>query len=414
MDNLNKKQRAAINLIKLGSNVLVTGAAGVGKSYLVSEIIGEFTDFHITSSTGISAVNIGGRTIHSWAGIGIAIGTKEQIYNELSKRKHVVLKIRKAKRLILDEISMIDADLLDKIEYVLRRIKGNHKPFGGIQMVFFGDYLQLPPVSREGEEEKRFSFEAESFNNSNVKIIELTEVIRQSDESFIKALHKIRMGNVDQPTKDLFNSRLGKKPSKDILATHLMTHNYMVDRVNDKKLAAINLPSKNFKWSKGGADAALNMLEKSCPALETLELKIGAQVICLKNIDPAKEIANGSVGKVTGWSADGPIVKFNNGEEISIKKALWEIKEFKGDKQVVTAWIEQFPLKLGWASSIHKAQGQTIDHAVINLKSCFECGQAYVGLSRIKNLNGIYLEDIDWDKVIAHPKAVEFYENLNK
>jgi ATP-dependent DNA helicase PIF1 len=413
-ENLNSGQLKALDLIKKGYNVFLTGAAGVGKSHLVRHIIDNFEGFHITSSTGISAVNIGGKTIHSWASLGFAEGTKEQLWGVISKRKHAVIKIRRCRKLIIDEISMIDGELFNKLDYILKKAKNNNRPFGGIQVVLVGDGLQLPFIQKQGES-KHFFFESDAYKNGSFRGVELKEVVRQSNKEFINALHEIRMGEHGLSTIKLINSRIGKLPEKNIRAVHLMTHNAQVDRINLEELKKIKTSSAHYSWSTEGEDAAIKILEKGCPATKDLELKVGAQVICVYNLYPDKEIVNGSVGVVSNLTASPwPIVRFNNGEEQIIKPATWEIKEFRGDKLQTIATLEQVPLKLGWAQSVHRSQGSTLDHAIVNLKNCFETGQAYTALSRVKSLDGLYLEAIDWGKVIAHPKAVEFYKKINK
>lgn len=408
---LTEEQSKALRDIKGGKNVLVTGGAGVGKSFLIRKVIEENPLIHVTASTGIAAVNVGGKTIHSFAGIGRGEEDADELYQNVKKYRRIFEKIKYAKSLVIDEISMLDGELFDKIDYVFSKIRGKSAAFGGMQVVLFGDFLQLPPVEKDGEK-KQYVFQSAAFNYGKFKIHYLKQIHRQKDEKFSSSLNKIRMGEVTDEVISFFEPRIGVEPAPDKVVINLFSHNWKVDQVNKEKLKSLPGKPMKYMWQAKGDPSALKGLENNCPALEFLELKEGATVLCLANIDVDSGICNGSVGKLVRFEAGQPVVRFNNGVEMIVPRNRWEVKEIKNGKRVTTAYIEQYPLKLGWAISIHKSQGQTLDSARMDLSKCFAPGQVYTALSRVRSIDGLYIDAIDWSGCKADPICVEFYKNL--
>lgn len=411
--SLTQEQQKAYADAKARKNVFITGSGGVGKSHLIKEIINTIEDMTVTASTGVAAVSIQGRTLNSTLYMGLAEGTKEEIWQGIKKKFYLVKKLKKIKRLIIDEISMIDAELFDKVEYILRQAKNPNKMFGGCQILISGDLCQIPPVQKIGET-KKLVIESESYKNGNFTVHYLREIQRQKDKSLIENLQKVRLGEVDQDVIDFFAPRVGINPPAELAYTRLESHNRNVDKINEQKLSEIDSPIVTTKRTEWGDETPLKALRNGCPVPENLKLKIGCVVVCLANVFPEEGVVNGSVGRVKSFEGGLPVVRFNNGFETLISWREWETKEWRDGEQITIAGVRQVPLKLAWAMSIHKVQSQTLSHVSMNLSNCFERGQSYTALSRIKCLSGCYISSIDWDNVITDPVAVEFYKNLEK
>lgn len=398
---LSPEQQYVYKAVLDRKNVLVTGSAGTGKSTLLSALLKKFPfDLHITASTGIAAVNVFGRTVHSWAGIGIDM-TLEQVVDQVRTRKGPVIhRIKSAKMLAVDEISMVDASLLEMMDGLFKDIRGNSLPFGGIQMVFFGDFLQLPPVKGTG-----FAFESKKWSDAGIETFFLTKVFRQEDQVFSSVLNEVRVGNITPEIAAFLRQRKGLKPDKKIKPVIVYSHNKDVDEENAKMLKKIK--AKEFEWKAYdyGEAGPLKNIQKNCLAPELLRLKEGAQVMCLWNIAPEDGIANGSIGIVTHIDHDTPTVKFQNGTEVEFERKDWECK----DSGKVIAGRSQIPLRLAYSITAHKCQGMTLDSIEVFLDKCFDYGQAYVALSRCRTLDGLFIGSIDLNRIAAHPRALEFY-----
>ncbi len=322
--SLSSDQQKVIELYLQGKNLFISGGAGTGKSFLLNYLKLNFShcDLEITSSTGISAVNIGGTTIHSWAGIGLANQPIEQILSNLLsiKMTKVRKKIIKTKTLAIDEISMISSEVLEILDIVFQEIRQNRQPFGGMQILFFGDFLQLPPINRNSHE-LQFCFESSIWQKLNLQNIILTEIFRQSDKKLISLLNNIRFGKITNEDKKILESRI--KISDDNLAirpTILTTHNAKVEMVNNNFLKKISAPIKQFNAEYSGDVFKIEFLKKNCLAYQQLTLKVGAQVMMIKNTLQKEGIVNGSLGIVRDFSAkkNYPIVEFNKDKTLTI------------------------------------------------------------------------------------------------
>jgi ATP-dependent DNA helicase PIF1 len=431
----NYKQTLALDIMKSGANVFITGGAGVGKSYIIRQFIdsyikdinnivekiksnkGQSNKIAITSTTGVSAVLIGGKTLHSWAGIGLGDGDLvEKVRNNYTASKRWKL----IKTLIIDEISMLNPRLFERLDKVAKAIRKSDKPFGGIQLILVGDFCQLPVVKGNGT----FCFDTKIWEECDFEIINLTTVIRQENYKFAKLLQDIRLGNISKETKKLLLSRTGiwtkETCNKDgIKPTLLYSTNKNVDELNNKELnSLIELGMKHIKYklksnvqrSSLGMVELNNLIEYQTKDIKTINIAVGAQVMLTKNLDVERGLANGSRGIVTGFNYEEnncPIVKFINGieETITPYKSIY----IDSDNKII---FTQIPLKLAWATTIHKSQGATLDYVVANLSNIFEYGQAYVALSRAKNINNLYLTGINFKRINCHPTAKSFYETL--
>ncbi|CAG5135099.1 unnamed protein product [Candidula unifasciata] len=405
---LTAEQTRVLEVIMRGKNVFFTGSAGTGKSFLLKKILGSLPPNHTfaTASTGVAACHIGGTTLHSFAGIGSGKAPLAQCV-ELASRQKVAQQWRACKHLVIDEISMVDGDLFDKLETVARIIRKSDQPFGGIQLILCGDFLQLPPVVGPGEK-RRFCFQSEAWNKSIEVTMQLTDVKRQSDKRFIDILQHIRKGSCPEHVSAVLQETTSKCIQRDgVLATKLCTHKVDVEAINTSKLREINGDSRMFA-SSDTDEAYAKMLNTLCPVPQYLDLKIGAQVMLCKNLDVQRGLVNGARGVVIGYEADYPVIKFACKVTEVIKSVRWVFKIGGGN----TIVRKQIPLKLAWALSIHKSQGMTLDCVEISLARVFESGQAYVALSRAKSLEGLRVVDFNRSCVRADASVLKFYDQL--
>ncbi len=451
---LSAEQRQVLRAVFAGRSCFFTGSAGTGKSFLIHKILaclpGLGTSTFATSTTGITAMHLNGSTVWHWAGLSAAHAAEgvDSLVARVSRNRETLSRWRSTRTLLIDEISMLEGGFFDKLESVARRVRGDERPFGGIQLILCGDFLQLPPVVKAGEGVQStlpgggpvFAFEAESweecvggdFDDSGGSAagctVELGTVFRQKDDVFVSLLDQLRRGEC--PPSSLALLRTCAERDLDSLAeadgirpTSLLTHKKEVDEMNARELGrlagqAVAYNAKDSSASSGGGTLGsthLEQLASSCPARARLELKIGAQVILLRNLNVATGLANGSRGVVVRFGASPqkpPVVRFLNGQEVTITPVSWSTL---GPSGVVLASREQLPLDLAWALSVHKSQGMTLDRARVHLEKAFEYGQAYVALSRLRSLEGLQLVGaVDPRKIKAHPRVIQFYEGLGQ
>jgi ATP-dependent exoDNAse (exonuclease V) alpha subunit len=397
-------QDEALDLLKLGANVFLTGPAGSGKTYVLNKYL-KYLQSHkvepgITASTGIAATHLSGMTIHSWSGIGIKDSLTPKDLTQLSDKIHLRTRMFNTKVLVIDEISMLHAVRLDMVDQVCRLFKDKHKPFGGIQVILCGDFFQLPPVSR-GDEQNDFAYKSAVWNEMNLHICYLEEQFRQSDNSFLKVLHAIRSNKVSQDSLDLLMSRHNAPVHGFDTPTKLYTHNLDVDAINTAELTKIPAESKTFLMTHGGKRELVDFLTKSCLAPEVLALKKGAAVMFVKN-NYEKGYVNGTLGTVIDFNSDGyPIVETFDEKEIVASPETWVIEE----EGIVKAEIAQIPLRLAWAITIHKSQGMSLDAAIIDLSKSFVPGMGYVALSRVRSLAGMKLVGFNQMALRVNPEV---------
>jgi ATP-dependent DNA helicase PIF1 len=381
-------QKEALDILKTGRNVFLTGAAGSGKTYVLREYISYLQSLDasigITASTGIAATHMGGVTIHSWSGIGVKDSLSKNELAEIAEKSHIKSKVRKASVLIIDEISMLHHYRLDLIDKVLREIKNSPEPFGGIQVVFCGDFFQLPPIKRAGEGEVFFAYRSEAWKNLKLKVCYLLEQHRQSDTEYLKVLNAVRENSVSEEIMKILETRFHQKAEAD--ATKLYSHNKNVDSENETELSKISGQIHEYKMQERGRQSLVDMLKKSCLAPETLKLKLGAKVMFIKNNFEAGFV-NGTLGTVIKCGYEEIKVKTISGNVIDVERESWRIEEDGKSK----AEIIQYPLRLAWAITVHKSQGMSLDSALVDLSSSFEKGMGYVALSRVRSLGGLFL-----------------------
>ncbi|CAM5136673.1 unnamed protein product [Eretmochelys imbricata] len=410
---LSQEQSIVLSAVLTGKNVFFTGSAGTGKSYLLKKIVGSLPpkSTYATASTGVAACHIGGTTLHAFAGIGSGKAPLDQCI-ELAQRTGVRQHWLSCQHLIIDEISMVEGKFFDKLEAVARAVRKRDDPFGGIQLIICGDFLQLPPVSK-GNEETKFCFQAKSWRKCIHVNMELTEVRRQTEKSFISLLRTVRLGRcTDEVTKQLMQTATNRVERDGILATRLCTHRDDVELTNERRLQ--QLPGEMHSYEAVDSDPMLvKAIDAQCPVSRCIQLKPGAQVILTKNLDVSRGLVNGARGVVVEFEADGkglPQVRFLCGVTELIRLERWV---FKGPSGIYLS-RQQLPLKLAWAISIHKSQGMSLDCVEISLSRVFESGQAYVALSRARSLEGLRVLDFDPNVVRANPYVLQFYNHLQK
>ncbi len=403
------QQNEAFNLLKMGGNVFLTGAAGSGKTYLLNQYINYLKNHNVpvavTASTGIASTHLQGTTIHAWSGIGVRDHITKKELEKLQTKKRIRQNYKKTKVLIIDEISMLHPFQLDMIDSIARYILDCDEAFGGIQLVLCGDFFQLPPVfSPNMLKDKKFAFEASAWEDGCFQVCYLNEQHRQDNDLLLDVLNDIRSGTAGEHTKVPLRTRYKKEPLGDVKATKLYSCNMNVDAINERELANISGQEKTFQMTAEGISALVEGLKKYCLAPEKLQLKIGAEVMFIKN-DPLGRYCNGTRSVVTGFNdKDGyPIVKKYDGRTMTVYPVEWDYK----DNDIVRVTIIQIPLRLAWAITIHKSQGMTLDAAEIDLGDAFEPGMGYVALSRVRRLNGLKLMNLNEMSLRVHPDILE-------
>ena len=387
------QQSKALAILKSGKNVFLTGSAGAGKTYVLNQYISYLKDrkvpVAVTASTGIAATHMEGQTIHSWAGIGIKDSLSLSDLRSMGGKKYLSKHLENVEVLIIDEISMLHRRQFEMVDRVLQYFKRNDLSFGGIQVIFSGDFFQLPPVSKTQESDaERFCFMSNSWVKADLNVCYLTEQYRQSDNDLHHILNEMRSNNVSNSSVGKLKTLAHKYSKGD--ATQLFTHNVDVDRINTQKLKEIASGSSFFESEGKGNQALQESLSKSMLAPPKLELKQSAKVMFVKN-NYEEGYMNGTLGEVIGFDPDNdyPVVRIKSGKEIIAAQEEWSIKDETGKS---LASVSQIPLRLAWAITVHKSQGMTLDEAEIDLRKTFEKGQGYVALSRLKDLDGLYLK----------------------
>ena len=411
------EQARVIDLVvRQRKSVFLTGSAGTGKSFVLKHIQKGLASqlppgsLHITAPTGIAAISIGGSTIHSFAGVGLGNGPHDSIVARAMNAPKTVERWRSAQCLILDEVSMVSADLFQLLSAVGRACRGDPRPFGGLQLVLCGDFFQLGPVNPfRGSHGKVFAFETAEWAAAIEHNVCLRQVVRQQDDAELtRILEELRWGHCSPETEAVLAGCGRPLDTRNgVMASRLYCTNASVDHENAGELARLPGATHTYSAAETGDKTALEALDKSCPAPSSLQLKVGAQVVLVWNL--SDRLVNGSRGVVTGFSgASGlPVVRFNNGEVREIEPTTWtRSKEgHKGSRM-------QIPLKLAWALTVHRAQGMTLDKVECVLGDAFAEGQVYVALSRVTSLHGLRLNSFSASKVRANASVAAFYRAM--
>ena len=445
MDTLNSGQQAAFVAIMEGRSIFLTGPGGTGKSFLIKEVFDKLStpghSVSLTAMTGCAALllHTKAKTLHSWSGIGLGTDVVPLLVGKIKKSRRAMLGWLKTDTLVIDEVSMLTAELFEKLEEIARKIRKDERPFGGLQLVMVGDFFQLPPVSK-GEETK-FVFESPLWKTMGLTTHALTEIVRQKNPEFQAILNEARTGTLTKASLKVLRRRMDLDyKSLEIQPSMLFTRRGEVDSINATHLKKLTTEKKTYSatttfnpitqtrglsTTSSEVQAAVQALDKVAAYSVELTLAVGAQVMLLTNINPGAGLVNGSRGVVIGFErpsskeSEGdlsgakaptkygdvlfPLVRFKGGKQL-IQFHDWELQEFPGVKR------QQIPLKLAYAITIHKAQGATLDCALIDVGGrTFEYGQAYTALSRVKDMESLYIHDITPEAFKAHPKVLLFY-----
>ena len=428
----------AIQLLGLGHNILITGGAGTGKSYTLRKLLKwadeENKNMARTALTGMASLQFEmGETLHRCTGIGMGKSKDDLrgIVNSWRFRNETRWELAVIDVLIVDEISMLRSDTLELIDELLKYVNGNKEPFGGLQVIFSGDFMQLPPIVKPEERalfnnRGQWAFQSDVWNELDLKIIYLEEIKRQKDKRFSMALNMIRAGAINEAVDSYFFNTYKNQPPEGIEPVKLLSTNDEVNRVNSKRLEKIDQKLETYKATITGLNDKLkDKIRRDTSAMETLDLKPGAQVMILNN-SPNREFVNGSMGEYLEMAEVeieelGEMVKrkvavvrvLESDTIVYIPKHDWKIekKDDKGNRTTLASFV-QFPIKLGWAITVHKSQGMTIDYLQVDLTRCFAEGMAYVALSRARNYEGLNIVNWRAGAVRCNKEAFQFYMDL--
>ena len=398
-------QGEALTILKTGANVYLSGEPGSGKTHTINAFVewlrASGIEPSVTAATGIAATHVGGMTLHSWSGIGIAESLSKADVDRIAGKEHIAKRIAKAKVLIIEEISMLSATTFEMADAICRDVRRVDQPFGGLTVILVGDFFQLPPISRGRD--VGFAYTSKVWRDLNLITCYLTEQYRQDDATFLEVLSAIRSGEVEELHHEELMRRHVEPSELPADAPKLFSHNADVDRINATELAKLPGTAKKFRMSSKGKDSLVDGLIRGCLSPETLELKEGAAVMFTKN-SPQGRFVNGTLGAVIGWDASGmPIVKTKDGLRISTEPMEWQLEE----QGKVKASVSQIPLRLAYAMTVHKSQGMSMDAAIMDLSKAFEYGQGYVALSRVRRLSGVYLTGLNQRALEVHPEILE-------
>lgn len=401
---LSPEQADAIELLRSGENVFLTGGAGSGKSFLIRHYMRELDagEMPILASTGAAAVLLGGRTFHSFFGLGIMDGGPDATFQRASQDKRLFSRLRKVEGVIIDEISMIPGQALMIAEALCQRARESKLPWGGMRIICVGDFAQLPPVTMQGPRD--WCFANEVWQQSGFQTVMLSHNQRVADNLFLDVLGDVRNGLVTERVRDFLNDHV-QTHDEDHPGTRLFPRKVNAENFNQLKLREIDEDEVTIDSIYFGSERHIEILKKSAPVPMKLVLKMGCRVLFLQN-DPKKKWVNGTRGVVIDISADKIVVKKDNGREVEVDKTTFGLQDAEGN---MVASVIQFPLMLAYATTIHKSQGATLDDLWCDLSQLWEPGQAYVALSRLRSSQGLHL--IGWSprSIIVDPKVLDFY-----
>lgn len=418
----NQEQEYVLDLIRQKKNVFINSPAGTGKSALLKHVKTTFDKVvGVTSTTGISALNIQGSTLHSFLGIGLGIDDFDDMYDKVNNNPVKKRLWKELDLLVIDEVSMLHPTLFKKLEKLARKIKGNKKPFGGVQLLMAGDLFQLPCV--DTAHGTTLIVTSTTFNRCVDEVVELRNIMRQSDLGFKKILNKIRVGTVDDQVKTVMRSRFLKVP-KDLAVkpTMLFCTKDSVEKLNDAMLDAMAAKGASFYEyvmdfqctdSLLAFNYAKSVFCKNSTTPAKLQLTESAQVMLTYNL--GSHLVNGSRGVVKSFEATTgyPVVEFVSGQTEVVQPVRFGLHSIVRGKMRIVGYAVQVPLRIAYALTVHSCQGATLDCVALDLSRTFEYGQVYTALSRTRSLEGLYIKRFNFDAIQAHPEALKFMDRQN-
>lgn len=410
-ETLNPEQTDALDLLNSGENVFLSGGAGSGKSYVVRRFqdVASKKSFPVLASTGAAAVLIGGRTFHSYFGLGIMEGGVTQTVERALKQKNLKRRLSEAEGIIIDEVSMIPASALEAAEEIARLSRESSLPWGGLRVIAVGDFFQLPPVVNQfGQSAARpWCFKSPTWEKTGFMSKILCHNHRVSDDTFLDVLSEVRQGRVSSKVRSYLNGQMLENQFDDD-AIRLFPRRNQASEFNVHQLSKIDREPVNIDTIFIGEDRFIETFKKNCPIPERLTLKTGCRVMFLQN-DPQKRWVNGTVGEVVSVSQTEVQVKKLRGREVKVDKTMFSY--LNADGEIVASAIN-FPLTLAYATTIHKAQGATLDQLWTDLRGLWEPGHAYVAISRLREGTGLRLLSWSDRSFIVDPEVIQFYQLL--
>lgn len=406
---LSKEQQLALGLCQSGENIFLTGGAGSGKSFVIREFMKELDpkQLPILASTGAAAVLLGGRTFHSFFGLGIMEGGQQATLNRAFSDSRLLKRLNQVEGVIIDEISMISGEALRTAELIAQKAKGSSLPWGGLRIIAVGDFGQLPPVTKNSQR-RDWCFLDQVWSRSGFQSCELKLNQRIQSGHFLNILADVREGRLTENLREFLQEHT-KAHDEEHPGTRLFARRDLSENYNQKKLAEINDTEVTIDSIFIGEQKFIDILSKSAPVPVQLKIKIGCRVLFLKN-DPQKRWVNGTRGVLTGIEADHLTVRKDGGREVKVEKFSFSLLDADGN---VKASVIQFPLNLAYATTIHKSQGATLDELWCDLGALWEPGHAYVALSRLRDPKGLHILRWSPRSFVVDPEVRKFYGSLN-
>lgn len=409
--NLNKSQEQALNYLMSSNNVFITGAAGTGKSFLINHFRKHFAPkIPVVSSTGAAAVLVGGRTFHSFFGLGTLQESHEIILQNAISNPFLTNRIKRLQSIIIDEISMLSGRALDLANLICKTIKDKPDlPFGGVRVIIVGDFYQLPPVSEKGKID--WAFESFSWNECEFKSFELMEFMRTKETDFLTILSSIRHGKCGPNEFKFLNEHLLKK-DEDFVGTRIYARKNKVIEYNEKSLELLEGDFVSYMTTYEGEQEYVDRLRRSLPIEEEIRLKEEALVMIRINDNSRHQLyVNGTLGHIQHMSDDEMLILTLDGRLVTLKQHKFTLKD--GDGEVIASALN-FPVTVAYAITIHKSQGATIDQAVVELSGLWDSGQAYTALSRLSQSSGLRILSWDRQSIKVDPKVIAFYKTISR
>ncbi len=410
--NLTTCQDRALDVLMREGNIFLTGAAGTGKSFLLDRYLRgkPSAAFPVVASTGAAAVIVGGRTFHSFFGLGIMEGGLEETVARARRSRKLNVRLNMACCVIIDEISMLSGTTLAAAERIAREIRGRDEPWGGLRIIAVGDFAQLPPVTH-GNQEKDWAFLHDVWTRTDFQPALLSTVMRTRDAAFLDILNAVRAGRVTAEVRSFLESRTGLHDELQE-GTRLYPHRAKADAYNRWRLDQLSGGEHALPTSYEGDERAIESAKRSIPIPDVLFLKRDALVMMRRNdVTGEGRYVNGSLGRVRAIGEDILEVGLLTGEDIELQREKFTLLDGDG-REVAAAW--NFPVTLAWATTIHKAQGASLDKMIVDLSALWEPGQAYVALSRVRSAEGLFIERWTEQSIRAEPLVTSFYDSLSE